>query len=55
MNGFRSAVWGLVIFGSMWYMTWLRVDADLELKGMDITKHGESAYPAEVRKTKKLG
>jgi len=43
-----SAMWGLAIFGSMWYMKWLRVDPDLELKGMDIFKHGESAYPAQA-------
>ena len=31
-------------------MSWLRVDPDLELKGMDIIKHGEAAYPAQVRR-----
>jgi len=40
--------WCICIFGSLYYMRWLRVHADLELKGMDIFKHGESAYPAEA-------
>ena len=30
-------------------MEWLRIDVDLEIKGMDIVKHGEAAYPAQVR------
>jgi len=40
--------WSLIIFGSLWYVKWLRVDPDLEFKGMDIFKHGESAYPAQA-------
>merc|ERR1711962_1738414 len=31
-----SVWWCICIFGSLYYMRWLRVHADLELKGMDI-------------------
>ena len=44
----RSFFWSLLIFGGLYQMSWLRVDPDLELKGMDIIKHGEAAYPAQV-------
>lgn len=40
--------WSLLIFGGLYQMSWLRVDPDLELKGMDIIKHGEAAYPAQA-------
>jgi hypothetical protein len=33
-----------VIFGGLNYFGLLRVDLDTELKGLDITKHGEDAY-----------
>jgi len=43
-----SAFWSLLIFGGLYMMEWLRIDVDLEIKGMDIVKHGEAAYPAQA-------
>lgn len=37
-----------VMFGSLKYFGWLRVPTDVELKGLDMAKHGEAAYPAEA-------
>jgi len=45
-----SAVWATMIFGGLYYLQWLRVDIEIERKGMDILKHGESAYPATAWK-----
>jgi len=44
----RAAFWSLLIFGGARVLGWLRVSEELELKGMDIDKHGEAAYPAQV-------
>ena len=35
-----------MIFWLCWYLRILRVDADVEARGIDIAKHGEPAYPA---------
>ena len=43
-----SAFWSALIFGSMCFLGLLRVSAEDEAKGMDLIKHGESAYPAAV-------
>ena len=37
-----------MIFGGARVLGWLRVSEEQELKGMDIDKHGEAAYPAQV-------
>ena len=44
----RAAFWSILIFGGARVLGWLRVSEELELKGMDIDKHGEAAYPAQV-------
>ena len=44
----RAAFWSILIFGGARVLGWLRVGEELELKGMDIDKHGEAAYPAQV-------
>jgi len=41
-----SSFWSLVLFGSLYFLRMLRVSTDDEFKGMDVIKHGESAYPA---------
>merc|ERR1719233_2308912 len=41
-----SVFWSLLLFGSLYYFKILRVSTDDEFKGMDLIKHGESAYPA---------
>eukprot|EP00092_Neocalanus_flemingeri_P000649 GFUD01000691.1.p1 GENE.GFUD01000691.1~~GFUD01000691.1.p1 ORF type:complete len:547 (+),score=127.70 GFUD01000691.1:58-1698(+) len=41
-----SAFWSAFLFGTLYYLQMLRVSIDDELKGMDLIKHGESAYPA---------
>lgn len=43
-----SGVICTVMFGSLRYFGWLRVPKDVELKGLDMAKHGEAAYPAEA-------
>ena len=43
-----SVFWSLLLFGSLFYFKILRVSTDDEFKGMDLIKHGESAYPAGV-------
>ena len=43
-----SAFWSTLLFGSLYYLKMLRVSTDDEFKGMDLIKHGESAYPAAV-------
>ena len=44
-----SAFWSALLFGSLHFLKMLRVSIDDEFKGMDLIKHGESAYPAAVR------
>ena len=43
-----TAIWafglGLIIFGVLRKLGWLRVDAKTELKGLDVTEHGQDAY-----------
>ena len=34
-----------IVFGVMKMIGILRVDEDTELRGLDLQKHGESAYP----------
>eukprot|EP00092_Neocalanus_flemingeri_P006301 GFUD01006778.1.p1 GENE.GFUD01006778.1~~GFUD01006778.1.p1 ORF type:complete len:571 (-),score=137.61 GFUD01006778.1:85-1797(-) len=41
-----SALWSALLFGSLSMLKMLRVSTDDEFKGMDLIKHGESAYPA---------
>ena len=43
-----SAFWSALLFGSLKFFELLRVSTDAEFKGMDLIKHGESAYPAAV-------
>ncbi|XP_023345791.1 putative ammonium transporter 1 [Eurytemora carolleeae] len=43
-----AAFWSILIFGGARVLGWLRVSEELELKGMDIDKHGEAAYPAQA-------
>jgi len=33
------------MFGSLWYFDLLRVEMDVEIRGLDIKKHGEPGYP----------
>lgn len=40
--------WSLVLFGSLKLARILRVGTEDEFKGMDLIKHGESAYPADA-------
>ena len=40
--------WSIVLFGSLKYFAILRVGTEDEFKGMDLIKHGESAYPADA-------
>jgi len=40
--------WSLVLFGSLKMAGILRVGTEDEFKGMDLIKHGESAYPADA-------
>ncbi|CAB3980674.1 ammonium transporter 1 [Paramuricea clavata] len=37
--------WGLAIFMSLKLLKILRVSRDIEIKGLDVPKHGEPAYP----------
>ena len=46
-----SAFWSTLLFGSLYFLKMLRVSTDNEFKGMDMIKHGESAYPAAVSHT----
>ena len=41
-----AAAWSLLLFGSLKWAGILRVGVEDEFKGMDLIKHGESAYPA---------
>ena len=45
----RSCFWSVIIFGLTSYFGLLRITVDMELRGVDYLKHGESAYPAEVQ------
>lgn len=40
-----TGVFSIVTFGLLWYTDMLRVDRDLEIRGIDIKVHGEPAYP----------
>ena len=40
----------VVLFGGLKYFRLLRIDSETELRGCDIIKHGESAYPVEAWK-----
>lgn len=40
--------WSTLIFASLRFFDILRVDKDAEIKGNDIVKHGESAYPKDA-------
>jgi len=40
--------WSVILFGSLKYLAILRVGTEDEFKGMDLIKHGESAYPADA-------
>ncbi|NP_001161500.1 ammonium transporter-like protein [Saccoglossus kowalevskii] len=42
-----TAIISILLFGVMKFAGILRVEATLELKGLDIPKHGEPAYPIE--------
>lgn len=42
-----SGITSGILFASLKYIGMLRVDEDTELRGLDIKKHGESAYPQE--------
>jgi Amt family ammonium transporter len=41
-----TCFWCILIFGSLNFFNMLRIDRDTEVKGVDLIKHGESAYPA---------
>jgi len=43
-----AAFWSLCLFGSLKMAGILRVGTEDEFKGMDLIKHGESAYPADA-------
>ena len=43
-----AAVWSLLIFGSLKMFSMLRVSEADESEGMDVVKHGESAYPVNA-------
>ena len=43
-----SCFWSIVLFGTLSYFKILRVSPEDEAKGMDLVKHGEAAYPANV-------
>ena len=45
-----SCFWSSALFGSLYFLDMLRVSPDDEFKGMDLIKHGEAAYPANVRR-----
>ncbi|XP_028414397.1 putative ammonium transporter 1 [Dendronephthya gigantea] len=40
-----SLIWGLIIFMSLKLFKILRVPSEIEIKGLDVPKHGEPAYP----------
>ena len=43
-----SLLWSGIIFGSLKYFNFLRIDRDTEFRGNDLVKHGESAYPVDA-------
>ena len=43
-----GTVWSFLLFGTLQCLKKLRIDRETEFKGNDITKHGESAYPASA-------
>ena len=40
--------WSGLLFGGLHWLSWLRVSTEMEFKGLDMSKHGEVAYPAGV-------
>ena len=40
-----TAVLSALLFAFLWYFDWLRIEADIEIRGIDIPMHGEPAYP----------
>jgi len=45
-----AGVHSMALFGGLYYFGLLRVDAETELRGCDMTKHGEDAYPEDPRR-----
>jgi ammonia channel protein AmtB len=43
-----TATWGLLIFYPLNYFNLLRINPQIEFKGMDLTEHGEAAYPVDA-------
>ena len=43
-----TAVWGFLIFFPLNYFNLLRIKPLTEFKGMDLTEHGEAAYPVDA-------
>ena len=43
-----SAFWSVLMFFPLSYFRVFRIGRDMEFRGVDIVKHGEAAYPAEV-------
>ena len=43
-----TAVWSCLVFGGLKWFEILRVDLQDEHFGLDLTEHGESAYPADA-------
>jgi hypothetical protein len=48
VGDFSIIFWSAVVFGFLNFFNLLRVSSEDEFKGMDLLKHGESAYPAAV-------
>ena len=43
-----AAVHSFVIFGLLHHFKLLRIDTETEIRGIDIVKHGEAAYPVSA-------
>jgi ammonia channel protein AmtB len=43
-----TAVWSFLIFYPLNYFNLLRVSPQTEFKGMDLSEHGEAAYPVDA-------
>ena len=43
-----TSFWSFVLFWSVKKLNWLRIEKYDEYYGMDLTQHGESAYPASA-------
>ena len=46
--GAWAAFWSLTIFGTLKGVRMLRVDRETEVRGNDLVKHGEAAYPRDA-------